>query len=113
MQCAKGLDEVGKVRESGTTTPEAVAIQHTNGVLDIHKSCLAIAEEKVFLAVQTYDLVHIFSWMFLWDVHLLLVIVVLMSFICADLECTLTIRLLKTLHWNATEAPIDYNHTNG
>lgn len=61
MQCAKGLDEVGKVRESGTTTPEAVAIQHTNGVLDIHKSCLAIAEEKVFLAVQTYDLVHILT----------------------------------------------------
>lgn len=56
VQCAKGLGEVGKVRESGTPS-EAVAIQHTNGVLDIHKSCLAIAEEKVFLAVQTYDLI--------------------------------------------------------
>jgi len=65
VQCVKGLDEVGKVRESGTTTPEAVAIQHTNGVLDIHKSCLAIAEEKVFLAVQTYDLVSVLTWMFL------------------------------------------------
>jgi len=60
VQCAKGLDEVGKVRESGTP-PEAVAIQHTNGVLDIHKSCLAIAEEKVFLAVQTYDLVSLLT----------------------------------------------------
>lgn len=59
LHCVKGLDEVGKVKEFGTTSPEAVAIQHTNGVLDIHKSCLAIAEEKVFLAVQTYDLVSI------------------------------------------------------
>lgn len=61
MQCTKGLDEVGRVKESGTITPEAVAIEHTNGVLDIHKSCLAIAEEKVFLAVQTYDLVSIIT----------------------------------------------------
>jgi len=85
VQCVKGLDEVGRVRESGTPTPEAVAIQHTNGVLDIHKSCLAIAEEKVFLAVQTYDLVSLLTdlLVFLWDLLLLFVIVMLLSFICA------------------------------
>lgn len=88
-QCVKGLDEVGIVKETGTTTPEAVAIQHTNGVLDIHKSCLQLAEEKVLLAVQTYDLVSILTYMlryFLCDVHLFVSHRVAILFKCIDLR---------------------------
>lgn len=57
VQTSKGLDEVRKVKESGSSAPDAVALQHSNEVLNVHKACLTIAEEKVFLAVQTYDLV--------------------------------------------------------
>ena len=63
VQFTKGLDEVKKVKEAGTTSPDAIALQHSNEVLNIHKACLTIAEEKVFLAVQTYDLVSIVTYM--------------------------------------------------
>ncbi|KAG0614433.1 hypothetical protein M758_6G176600 [Ceratodon purpureus] len=57
VQCAKGMEEVRKAKESGSGAPDAVALQHSNEVLSVHKACLTIAEEKVFLATQTYDLV--------------------------------------------------------
>ncbi|XP_024399799.1 PHD finger protein ING1 isoform X2 [Physcomitrium patens] len=57
VQCAKGLEEVRKAKESGSASPDTVALQHSNEVLNVHKACLTVAEEKVFLAVQTYDLV--------------------------------------------------------
>ena len=46
-----------KAVESGSSPPDAVALRHSNEVLSVHKACLTLAEEKVFLAVQTYDLV--------------------------------------------------------
>lgn len=57
QQCSRGLEEVKKAVESGSSPPDAVALRHSNEVLSVHKACLTLAEEKVFLAVQTYDLV--------------------------------------------------------
>lgn len=65
VQCAKGLEEVRKAKESGSASPDTVALQHSNEVLNVHKACLTVAEEKVFLAVQTYDLVSMIIHMLL------------------------------------------------
>lgn len=57
QQCAKGLDEVLKAVETGSAAPDVVALQHSQEVSNVHKACLTLADEKVLLAVQTYDLV--------------------------------------------------------
>ncbi|KAH9574795.1 hypothetical protein CY35_01G078000 [Sphagnum magellanicum] len=57
QQCAKGVDDVMKAVESGTNAPDSIALHHSNEIINAHKACLSIADEKVSLALKTYDLV--------------------------------------------------------
>jgi hypothetical protein len=57
QQCAKGVDDVMKAVESGTNAPDSIALHHSNEIINAHKACLSVADEKVSLALKTYDLV--------------------------------------------------------
>jgi hypothetical protein len=46
-----------KALESGTNAPDSIALHHSNEIINAHKACLSIADEKVSLALKTYDLV--------------------------------------------------------
>lgn len=94
VQCAKGLDEVKKVKESGNAAPDAVALKHSNEVLNVHKACLTVAEEKVFLATQTYDLVST-------------VICTALSYLCYVSVC-LVCGAIRYFHRHSVDFDIEY-----
>lgn len=56
-RCEHELEEIKRAAESGNITPDASVFRFSDDALAEQKDCSNIADEKVSLAVQAYDLV--------------------------------------------------------
>eukprot|EP00252_Welwitschia_mirabilis_P026338 TRINITY_DN8626_c0_g1_i1.p1 TRINITY_DN8626_c0_g1~~TRINITY_DN8626_c0_g1_i1.p1 ORF type:complete len:231 (-),score=55.07 TRINITY_DN8626_c0_g1_i1:745-1437(-) len=56
-RCEHEIEEIRRGAESGNITPDASVFRFSDEVLAEQKDCSAIADEKVALAVEAYDLV--------------------------------------------------------
>lgn len=55
--CAQGHKDVTEAAESAGSQLEVLVRKHTQAIQEAHKACLDVADHKVALASQTYDLV--------------------------------------------------------
>ncbi|EFJ24278.1 hypothetical protein SELMODRAFT_270360 [Selaginella moellendorffii] len=55
--CAHGLEDVKQVLKAGGAAAEAVANKYASSIASVHKTCVDVANEKVALALSTYDMV--------------------------------------------------------
>ncbi|GMP77711.1 hypothetical protein CsSME_00033887 [Camellia sinensis var. sinensis] len=58
QHCEQEIEEIKRGIKSGNITPDASNIRFSDEVLDEQKHAIRIADEKVALAVQAYDLVQ-------------------------------------------------------
>ncbi|THU73529.1 hypothetical protein C4D60_Mb04t23830 [Musa balbisiana] len=57
QRCEQEIEDIKRGIESGSITPDASLIRFSDEALDEQKHCIRIADEKVTLAVQAYDMV--------------------------------------------------------
>ncbi|KAK9159918.1 hypothetical protein Syun_006259 [Stephania yunnanensis] len=57
QRCEQEIEEIEKGIKSGTIAADASSIRFSDDALDEQKHCIRIADEKIALAVQAYDLV--------------------------------------------------------
>lgn len=62
-RCEQEIEEIKREVKSGNITPDTSLIRFSDAALDEQRHSLLIADEKVSLAVQVYDMVQIF-WTF-------------------------------------------------
>ncbi|ERN15806.1 PHD finger protein ING1 isoform X1 [Amborella trichopoda] len=57
QRCEHEMEEIRRGAESGNIRPDTSLIRFSNETLDEQKHCTSLADEKVSLAVQAYDMV--------------------------------------------------------
>ncbi|KAM0938978.1 putative chromatin regulator PHD family [Dioscorea sansibarensis] len=57
QRCDQEMENIKRGIESGNITPDSSLIRFTDEALEEQKHCIRIADEKVALAVQAYDIV--------------------------------------------------------
>ncbi|XP_065004878.1 PHD finger protein ING1-like isoform X2 [Musa acuminata AAA Group] len=57
QRCEQEIEDIKRGIESGSITPDASLIRFSDEALDEQKHCIRIADEKVTLAIQAYDMV--------------------------------------------------------
>jgi inhibitor of growth protein 4 len=58
QRCEQEIEEIRRGVRSGNITPNTSLVRFSDDALDEQKHSVRIADEKVALAVQAYDLVH-------------------------------------------------------
>lgn len=62
QRCEQEIEDIKRGVRSGSITPNTSGIRFSDEALDEQKHSIRIADEKVALAVQAYDLVVILSF---------------------------------------------------
>ncbi|XP_043703349.1 PHD finger protein ING1 [Telopea speciosissima] len=57
LRCEQEIEDIKRGVQSGNITPDTSLIRFSDDALDEQKHCIRIADEKVGLAIQAYDLV--------------------------------------------------------
>jgi inhibitor of growth protein 4 len=59
QQCQQEIEDIKHGLESGSITFDPGKLKFSDEAIDEQKHCIRIADEKVALATQTYDLVSV------------------------------------------------------
>jgi len=61
QRCQQEIEDIKHVLESGSITYDPAKLKFSEEAIEEQKHCVRIADEKVALATQTYDLVSVSS----------------------------------------------------
>lgn len=67
QRCEQEIEDIKREVKSGNITPDPSLIRFSDEALDEQKHSIRIADEKVSLAVQAYDLVHVLCVFCIYD----------------------------------------------
>lgn len=63
QRCEQEINDIKRRIESGNIQPDASLFKFSDEALEEQKHCIRIADEKVALATQAYDMVHALFFM--------------------------------------------------
>lgn len=86
QRCEQEIVDIERGIKSGNITPDASLIRFSDDALDEQKHCIRIADEKVALAAQAYDLVNDITTLTLSITSIVLYVIELPS--CREIKLT-------------------------